>query len=84
MFRYAIPFVMLWLFLLDGVGFAMAVCTHCFGNVEGCTGDTAQCPLVTTTALNVAALTAATAITVSTILPAKVIRVFPRTVLERV
>ena len=82
MFRYTIPFVMLWLFVLDGVGFGVAVCTHCFGNVEGCTGDTAKCPLVTTIASNVAALTTATAITVSTILPAKVIRVFPRAVLD--
>jgi hypothetical protein len=82
MFGYALPFVMLWLFLLDGVGFAFAVCTHCFGNVEGCSGDTANCPLVTTTAANVTALVAATTITVAAILPSKVIRVFPRTVLD--
>lgn len=84
MLHYALTFVMLWLLLLDVPTTVMAVCTHCFGNVEGCSGDSAKCPLVTTTAKNVAALAATTAgiLSVAVLLPSKVVRAFPRTVLD--
>ena len=62
---------------------AGAVCLHCFGNIAGCTG-TANCPLVTTPAANVAALasTATTAISLTALLPSRVLRAIPRSTLD--
>jgi hypothetical protein len=60
-------------------------CLHCNGNIPGCTG-TDHCPLVEGVAENVMALTAgaATVMTVAKILPVKVLRVLPRSVLDTI
>jgi hypothetical protein len=50
---------------------AESVCQHCFGNVEGCSGTSATCPLITGLATNVTALAsiATATFTVAKLLP---------------
>ena len=78
-------FVVLVLFFLFAIPFAHAVCPICFGNVEGCgNSDAAHCPMTTTTSSNTAAIAAATVgtLSIAAILPLKVMRAFPRRVLD--
>ena len=79
-------FVMFWLvallFLFDPVG---AVCVHCLGNVPGC-GGSDSCPLMTGVTDNAAALaaSASTLVVVAKLLPNKILRVLPRSVLDTI
>ena len=65
--------------------FAEAVCVHCHGNVDGCTGS-ASCPLMTGIKNNTAALVAAgvAVLTVSKVLPTRIVRALPRSVLDAI
>ena len=76
-------FVVLWLLVLH-FPFAYGVCQNCFGAAQGCSGTTATCPWVTTVATNVAAMAAATggAISVLNVLPHKILRLFPKSILD--
>ena len=76
-------FVVLWLIVLN-VPFAYGVCQNCFGAAQGCGGTTTACPWVTTVATNVAAMAAATggAIKILNVLPHKILRLFPKSVLD--
>lgn len=76
-------FVVLWLIVLN-VPFAHGVCQNCFGAAQGCSGVSANCPWVSTVATNVAAMAAATggAISVLNVLPHKILRLFPKSVLD--
>ena len=60
-------------------------CVHCHGNVPGCTGST-TCPLMTGVRDNAAALaaTATSLVVVSKLLPTKILRALPRTVLDTI
>ena len=79
------PFSALWLLLLFSLFTpASAVCSICFGSAAGCGGDNNTCPWVTGVAANVAAVAAAAGgvLKVSSLLPPKFIRLFPRAALE--
>lgn len=77
--------VLLVLFVVFVSAVDAVVCLHCNGNIPGCTG-TAHCPLMAGVTENVAALAAGAAavVTVAKILPVKVQRVLPRTVLDTI
>ena len=75
-------FVMFWLVVVMCVTLSEGVqCLTCKDNISPA-HDTDACPLTTTVATNVAALTAVagTVISVSKLLPIKVIRLFPRAI----
>lgn len=77
-------FVMFWLVVVMCVTLSEGVqCLTCKDNISPA-HDTDACPLTTTVATNVAALTAVagTVISVSKLLPIKVIRLFPRAILD--
>ena len=76
-------FVVLWLIILN-VPFAYGVCQNCFGAAQGCVGTTTDCPWVMAVATNVTAMAAATggAIKVLNVLPHKLLRLFPKSVLD--
>ena len=76
-------FVVLWLIILY-TPFAYGVCQNCFGAAQGCGGNTTACPWVTTVATNVAAMAAAAggAIKVLNVLPHKILRLFPKSILD--
>ena len=85
LFHPSVPFhfVVLWLFIIH-VPFAQGVCHNCFGTAQGCSGTTDACPWVVGVAANVAALGAASggALTLLTLLPSKILRLFPKSVLD--
>ena len=73
------------LWLVIGLKISSAVrCLSCYDDPNnGAAHDTADCPWNTGVANNVAALaTAGTALAVSTLLPLRILRVFPKTVLH--
>ena len=77
-------FVMFWLTILMCINMAEGVrCVTCKDNISPA-HDSDACPLTATVATNVVALTAAagTVISVAKLLPIKVIRLFPRAILE--
>ena len=77
---WALMWTMLFMFFLG----ANAVCSHCKDTIAGCGGGTA-CPLVTNTAANLAAAAAPSLGTVPTLthlLPADLMSIFPRSVRE--
>ena len=61
-----------------------AVCTSCYGAAAGCTGDRTTCPWVTVVAANAAAIGTGAALVVTGLLSTKVIRLFPKSVLEAI
>jgi hypothetical protein len=69
------------LLLLSCLPVALAVCATCSGNA--CNGSGA-CPWSSTVAANVQAIATGAAITVAALLPAKILRLFPRPVLEAI
>ena len=79
-------FVMFWLVMLHGINFAECVrCLHCKDNVTPA-HDPANCPLVVMVAANVAAIATATGavVSVAKLLPVKIVRLFPKTVLDAI
>ena len=79
-------FVMFWLVMLHGINFAECVrCLHCKDNVTPA-HDPGNCPLVVLVAANVAAITTATGavVSVAKLLPVKIVRLFPKTVLDAI
>ena len=77
-------FVMFWLVVLMCINVSESVqCLTCKDNISPLHATDA-CPLTTTVATNVAALTAVagTMITVAKLLPIKVVRLFPRAILD--
>ena len=82
---YGIPSgVLLLLFFLAMLPSVSAVCTVCYGHADGCTGDSTACPWVTGVAANVAMVSAAAGgiLKIQKLLPAKFVRLFPRSALE--
>ena len=79
----SLHFVVLWLIVLYVPG-VHGVCTVCFGQGQGCGGNSATCVWLTGVAANVAAIGAAAggAISVLALLPHKVVRLFPKSVLD--
>ena len=88
-FSSCIPFSRALLLLLlvclidwtEGVG---RVCNICWGKGFGCSGDPTRCPWVVTVAANTAAVAAAagTVASISSLLPAKFVRLFPKAALQ--
>ena len=79
-------FMMFWLVMMLGINFSECVrCLHCKDNI-GPAHDPDACPFVVLVAANVAAVAAAggTAVSVSKLLPLKVMRLFPKTVLDAI
>ena len=73
-------FVMFWLVMLQGINLADCVrCLHCKDNISP-GHDPDACPLVVVVAANVVAITAAAgaAVSVSKLLPIKIMRLFPK------
>ena len=66
------------LLLLLGISQIFSTCSSCFGESSGCKGDSVTCPWVTGVAANVTALAGATAISIMTLLPARLLRIFTR------
>ena len=77
-------FCVLWLFLTYFACPITAVCTFCFGDGQGCKGDSSTCPWNVGAAANVAAVGAggAALITLEQLLPPRYLRLFTRTVLQ--
>ena len=79
-------FVMFWLVMMLGINFSEGVrCLHCKDNILPGHAP-ADCPLVVVVAANVVAVAAAagTAVSVSKLLPLKIMRLFPKTVLDAI
>ena len=79
-------FVMFLLVLMQGINLVDCVrCLHCKDNIMPDHAP-ADCPLVVVVAANVAAVAAATgtAVSVSKLLPIKIMRLFPKTVLDAI
>ena len=75
---------MLWLLLFILLKPVSSVCTFCFGDAQGCSGDATTCPWATGIAANVAAVAAGGAVVIilENLLPARYLRSFTRTVLQ--
>ena len=79
-------FAVFWLVVLASLARSCAVrCTSCNDNV-GAAHDTADCPMITNVVENVAALVAGatTIVSVSQLLPTKILRALPRAVLDAI
>ena len=63
---------------------ADGACNICFGQGSGCNGDPTKCPWVVTVAANTAAVAAAAGAvaSISSLLPAKFVRLFPKSALQ--
>ena len=72
------------LIFLCMIGTANGVCNVCFGQGIGCSGNSAACPWVVTVAANTAAVAAAVGAvaSISSLLPAKFVRLFPKSALQ--
>ena len=85
LFHPTIPlhFVVLWLLVIH-VPFAKGVCHNCFWAAQGCSGTSDACPWVVGVAAIVAAMGAASggALMLLTLLPSKILRLFPKSVLD--
>ena len=79
------PMLSVVLLLLISLPFATSVCRSCFGEAAGCTDSGVEhCPWNTGVAANAAALAAGTALTVASLLPSKILRLFHKSVLETI
>ena len=83
-FGISISRALLLLLLLCLQDLAHGACNICFGQGSGCTGDPTTCPWVVTVAANTAAAAAAAGAvaSISTLLPAKFVRLFPKSALQ--
>ena len=85
---YSMPnvhFCVLLLFFLS-ISSVNSVCQHCYGAGTGCSGDGTKCPWVTQIQANASsiALAGGGALVVATLLPAKLLRLFPRFCLDAI
>ena len=73
------------LMLLCFLPLSECVCTTCFGLGVGCSGVTANCPWKTGSATNAAVVLAGTgSLVVASLFPPKILRLFPRSVLDTI
>ena len=72
------------LLLVSLVPPAWAVCNACWGRAHGCTGSRDSCPWVTDIAKNAASLLSGTSLVVGALLSSKLLRLFPKTVLDAI
>ena len=74
------------LLLMIFVPVVQSVCNVCYGHAEGCGGQANACPWNVQVAQNVAVLAAGTgaALSLTTLLPTKVLRIFSKTVLDSI
>ena len=72
------------LLLLLHLPTCLAACSSCHGEAPGCSGSYDNCPWVAGVAANVTAIGAMTALKVTSLLPTRLLRLFPRAALESI